>query len=548
MKIRVLIIALIFLIFYTYVNAYESDFYPKSLMSEMEKVVQLPNEQNLDKLYQEFIKFKGLEDETIAYAIVEALLNHPTEINEKTILIAQKFSPKNKDKIGIILSDSIILKIINSHIFFNKFAVYTFLKYTSSIFILLVFLYLLFKNYFIFFHSHKFNLKAIGFAKLIIFLLLTIVISITFNNYLFVILAGFTILLLIPENIASKTAVILFLSVFSILNSIDYNKNELQKNKYLEIINKPVSKNYIERYLEKSTSPFTNIIATIKYPELSEKNNFIRFTPKNKFEAANYAIYLLITEKVDEFNSLAEKFNLTEDPIIMINVASFYSKKFNFEKYEDIIKNLYTFYPEYHKLLQNLQLNLNTYVFLPYNFQEGMNKDTLTLNYTSVLIFFILLAVGIIINRFFYNFRLFKCIQCGESFCIKCDDGYLHGNICEKCRIFSHKIAKADASTLVMQQFQIEKYKRITKFRNIILMLIAPGADRLFINQPVVGLILTALHSILIFILIFQTVPFISPTNIGFQFSINYLYYSYICLFLLIYIANMLIKRDNNGI
>ena len=129
-------------------------------------------------------------------------------------------------------------------------------KYTSSIFILLVFLYLLFKNYFIFFHSHKFNLKAIGFAKLIIFLLLTIVISITFNNYLFVILAGFTILLLIPENIASKTAVILFLSVFSILNSIDYNKNELQKNKYLEIINKPVSKNYIERYLEKNKKFF----------------------------------------------------------------------------------------------------------------------------------------------------------------------------------------------------------------------------------------------------------------------------------------------------
>jgi hypothetical protein len=124
----------------------------------------------------------------------------------------------------------------------------------------------------------------------------------------------------------------------------------------------------------------------------------------------------------------------------------------------------------------------------------------------------------------------------------------LHGNICEKCRIFSHKIAKADASTLVMQQFQIEKYKRITKFRNLIFMLIAPGADRLFINQPVAGLILTVLHSILIFILIFQTAPFIAPSNIGFQFTITYLYYLYICLFLLVYIANMLIKRDNNGI
>jgi len=548
MKIKVFIIVLMLLFFYTYGKVYASEFYPKSLLSELEKVNQSPNEENLDKLYQEFIKYKGLDDDTIAYSIVEALLNNPKEITEKTIQIAQKFSPKNKDKIVTILSDSIILKIINSHIFFNKFAVYTFLKYTSSIFILLVFLYLLIKNYFIFFHSHSLNMKAIGFAKLTIFLLMAVFISIVFNNYLFVIIGGFAIFLLIPENTPFKIIVILFLSASSILNSIDYNKNKMQKNEYLDIINKPVSIDYIKKSLEERNTPFMKIIATIKYPEIFEKSNFIPFAPKNKFKAANYAIYLLITEQVDGFNSLAERFNLTKDPMIMINVASFYSKKFNFEKYEEIIKNLYTFYPEYHKLLQNLQLNLNKYIFLPYNIEESREKDTLTLNYISVLIFFILLVIGIIINGFFYNFRYFKCVQCGKSFCIKCDDGYLHGNTCEKCRIFSHKIAKADAASLVMQQFQIEKYKRTTKLRNLILKLIAPGADRIFISQPTTGLILTILHSILIFILVFQTAPFISPSNIGFQFAINYLYYLYICLFLPIYIANIVIKRDNYGV
>lgn len=546
MKIRILLIILSSLFFYTFGNAYDTDFYPKSLLSEIEKVVQSPNEQNLNNLYQEFIKYKGLDDDIIAYLIVEALLNNPEEINEKTILIAQSFSPKNKDIIGTILSDSIILKIINSHIFFNKFAIYTFLKYTSSIFILLVFLYILIKNYFIFFHSHKLNMKVIGLAKLTIFLLIIFLISITFNNYLFVIIGGFTIFLLIPENTGSKIIAILFLSVFSILNSIEYHKNKIQNNEYLEIINKPVSIDYIKKSLEKEYNPFINIIAAIKYPELLERSNFISFVPKNKLEAANYAIYLLITEQIEDFKSLAEKFSLTEDPMIMLNVASFYSKKFNFEKYEETIKNLYTFYPEYHKLLQNFQLNLNTYVFLPYNIKEGEKRDTITLNYFSILTFFILLIVGVIVNSLFYSFRYFKCVQCGESFCIKCDDGYLYDNKCEKCRIFSNKIAKADASTIVKKHFQIERYKQKAKFRNIILKLVAPGADRIFDGKLAVGLILVVLHSILIFILIFQTAPFIVASNIGFQFAINYLYYLYICLFLLVYIVNIVIKRGNN--
>lgn len=546
MKIKIILFVLAFTIVSSLAGAYE--FYSDNFVAQYQKTIKNPTEENLNSLYKAFIINKGISDKTVAYGLVEALINHPEKINDKTISAVINFNKENASKIKAILSQSFVDKILGFYLFFDKFSIFVILKYVSSIFIFITMLYLLFKNYYIFFHSHKFKGFFIGVSKLLAFIVIIIVCSVIFNNHMFAIVGGFCILLLAPEKINFKTPIIIATVIFVLINSVDYLQSPSSKSLYLDIVNKPVSKEYLISIAEKNDSPMAKIIAAIKYPELITSYKNISFNPKDRFEAGNYAVYLLMTEDIDKFNKIAKEYNLLEDPIILINVASLFSKNFKYEEYEETIKNLYTFYPEYHKLLQTFQINLNSYVFLPYFTEIYKVRTKLYLDYVNIIVFSILLIIGLVTNNILSKFRFFRCTQCGESFCVKCDDGYLHNNVCEKCRILSHKIAKADAVTLVKKQFQVERYRQNKNYKNIILTFVAPGADRLLNNQPIAGILMVLIHSIFIFIVTFRGLFFISPENIGFHLVIKYLYYIYGAFFIIAYILNIFVKRDFDGV
>lgn len=537
----IFLIAVINLVIFL-ISSYANEVYSKNILTILDKTIENPDFKNIENLKRSFITHKGVADDIITYTLVESLLRNKDKIDEKTVEIVKSFSFYENKKVSTLLNQNFFYKILNSNRFFTDFSIYIFLKYLSTVFIILLFLAFLIKNYYIFMHSHQeiefINMFYISYFVLSVLILLTI-----FTQHIFLILSIGTVVLLTFEKNRTKLAILIVILCFTFLNSVTYFQ---EKNKDFEInsiIKSPTTKKYLLKKAEETGRDIYKIVAEIKYPD--ESNKTISFTPSDKLEAGNYAVYLLQKGEIDRFNKLTGQYNLLNEPIIVTNIASFFAKTFQYDRYEETIKILYNNYPKYHKLFQEYQLSFKSQTFFPY-FTEGKAYITnISFNYKQIFTNLFLIIIVTLFTYFFYSEKIFKCHLCGKVFCIKCDDGYLNNDICEKCRIIFSKIDKADPKILIKNQLKIEKYQYIKKIKATILSLILPGSCRIYLGQNIAGILLLIGYSLLITIILLGYKPFVMVDNLGFHIVIKQLYTLYFATFLIFYIINIFYKKEN---
>lgn len=540
-KIYFLIATIIsFIISPTYL--YADEVYPEEILIKISRATENPDYTNIEDLRRSFIKHKGIKDDIITYALTESLIKNKDKIDEKTIELVKSFSFYENKKVSAILNQNYFQRILNSKLFFTKFSIFTLLKYSSLIFIILIFLAFLIKNYYIFLHSHQ-DLKFASFFYIVFFSLSVLILLTIWTKYIWLILAIATITLITFEKKRTKIVTIIVILCFVMLNSMTYLQKNNENFEIVNIINLPTTKEYLLEKAKETGNDIFKIVAEIKYSENSDKT--ILFKPTNKLEAGNYAIYLLQRGEIDAFNKLAIQYNLLSDPVIVSNIASFFVKTFQYERYEETIQILYKNYPKYHKLFQEYQLLFKTQVFFPYFTEEKAYFTNISFNIKQILISFFSIIFITLITYFFSNGKIFKCNSCGKVFCIKCDDGYLNENVCERCRIFFNKINKADPGALIKTQLKIEKFQYIKKVKINLLSLVLPGACRISLGQNFLGILLLYGYSILITTFIFGYKPFVMIDNIGFHIVIKQVYVLYIAIFSICYIINIFYKKGS---
>jgi len=521
--------------------------YPETIRKGIVNVKNNFNSRSIDKLYTEFTRHKGIDDPIIAYSLVEIALNHEEGLNSSIIDKIIRFAPGESKKIQAVLSDSFLYKLFNYYNFFNSRILLQSASIIASIFVFILFVYLLIKNIHIFFHSHK-NVPILfnGIKFVLFFGLLTSMLLVFPLNKMLV-FAVFSLILLIPETGAGRyfciIVIILCVSVLPFKSGIKTNKKE---QIYNDIALKPLSAEYMQQIWKKrSGDTLLKTMISLKSPE-TFNYNASQLTPEDKTEAVNFASSALYNGNTERFNKIVADFSLSDNPVIIMNMNAFFMQNFMYEQYENYIEKLYK-YPKYYNVFQNNQLKLGRTSFFPYYKDTALLKSAYSFNWYASTIYAFLLLMAIILHFAFSRRRIVKCQSCGKTFCRICDEGHLNESTCSLCRNINSRYSTADPSVLVKKKIQAEKYKTFRGTLSFFLTLVLPGCGLIYNGYLIFGIILTLIFSKIIFILLFKFNVFIWPFNLGIQYAVMPGIIVLFIVFIAVYLLSFLIIRRNYG-
>jgi len=521
--------------------------YPETIGKGIINVKNNFNSRSIDKLYTEFTRHKGIDDPVIAYSLVEIALNHEDKLNRNIIDQIIKFAPGESKKIQTVLSDSFLYKLFNYYNFFNSHILLKSASIIASIFVFILFIYLLIKNNHIFFHSHK-NVPILfnGIKFVLFFGLLTSMLLLFPLNKMLV-FAVFSLILLITETGPGRyfciIVIILCVSVLPFKPGIMTNE---EQQIYNDVALKPLSAQYMKKIWEKSSKdPLLKTMIALKAPE-TFSYNAPQLTPENKTEAVNFASLALYNGNTEKFNKIVSEFSLSDNPVIIMNMNTFFMQNFMYEQYENYIEKLYKS-PKYYNVFQNNQLKLGRTSFFPYYKDTVQLKPIYSFNWFSSTIYALLLLFAIILHFAFSRRRIVKCESCGKTFCRICDEGHLNESTCSLCRNINSRYSTADPSVMVKKKIQAEKYKSFRETLSFFLTLLLPGCGLIYNGYLIFGVILTLIFSKIIFILLFKFNIFIWPFNLGIQYAVMPGIIVLFIIFIAVYLLSFLFIRRNYG-
>lgn len=523
----------------------EVNYYPKELIKSIETLNQNFNKKNLQNTYNIFISHKGIKDSTITYTLVDIALKHKNSLTNEEIDIITKFNIDDKKTIKLLLNNNYLNRLSLVPNYISKLSIYAIMKYTSYIFLILIFLSLFIKNRFIFFHAHNEKSTILSILQISLFLFIALLTGAFFPYYISLFIGVASIILLIPEKSINCIILFIVISAAVIFNSIDYQIERNFNNETMySLINNPVSAEYLDSKINKNPENFNlRVLKSIKYPTLSAGIFNSPPIKMSKIEQTNLATYYLMNKNFKKFKQLISK-DLFEDPITMINLSSYYSNTFQYKELEEINKRLY-YHKFFYKISETYQHHTDKNIFLPYaGVKKNIFSETLSINkqksFISGFILFIFFILAIYISKLK---EIFKCNSCGEIYCAHCDDGFVFDQVCAACRNIIHKKSNAEAAILVKKTILMENNKERAAVYSRILSAILPGAGQIYMNHPIIGSIMAFFVSFIIFLSIFRFEPFIGVESYGLHLVFVPLYIIFVSLFIVIYLINMFSRK-----
>lgn len=514
--------------------------YPQDLTDCIREVNKKPNTSNVTDCYNIFLKYKGISDRTVAYAFAESFLEHNSSPDRTALSIMKKISPEDSEKIGAIFEKSRLKRLYNIFYFFDSHSVYKILKFSSVIFLVILFLYLFIKNHYIFVHSHSYNHLVFNYLKSGIFFFIVIFLGLYLKGYQELIFGCGIAILLTPENRFNGVfvSVILFLLVFFSAVVPYYSKNT---DFYLHRISvNPVSKEYMTQNMTSKDAKILNLIKNIKYP--SEDDNISgSFSGYN--EAVNTGILYLIQGDYAKFEQLSKKYNFMDNPVVVMNLTSYFAKTYQYQNYESFLAVLYGSYPMLYQVFQDYQDLNKTQTFYPYFPEVRQFRFWFEINQLKLIISFIVLSLFLGISYRMSAFKPFQCGSCGENFCIKCNDGYLYQNVCENCRSLKKKISQANAAILLKKSIQIDRFAYKKGLTTVFLAIFLPGSNFITLGNLVAGIFVTLVFSVFLALMVLNWSFLSGPDNLGFRLLTDTPGYAYAIFSLVVYILNIVFGR-----
>lgn len=519
-----------------------SNFYPKELQSAIKKLNTNFNNENISKTYDIFLRNKGIKDSTIAYTLVDLALKNPDSVDFDTIDLIVQFNIDDEQKIRTIMSGNYIGGISLIPEYISELSIYAFIKYTSYFFVGLLFIYLLLKNRFMFFHTHNKNATILRIFIISAFLFISLGMGAFFPHLLIVAVGGGATLLLIAEKNTNKTILFTAILVAAVLNSISYKNGDIPEAiDTKNIIYAPVSLEYLKELNERfPENTHYKVIRAIKYPKSISTTLSHPKTRISKEEQINWSLYYLMNKKFKSFKKLLTFKDVLDDPTILLALSSYYTNTFQYKKLDDLGKRLYN-NPFYYRISEKYYQLTKSTLFFPYaiasdlSIQEKLNFDTNNAMASSIILIIIFLIAFTISSKT----ELFKCESCGEIFCVKCDDGYSSDFVCAACRNIIHRKSNAEAAILVKKTILMENNKDRLLNISRILSAILPGSGQIYLGNPIKGILITLIFSILVFLALFRFEPFIGFENYGLHLVFGPIYIVLAVVFVIVYLFNM---------
>ncbi|MGA1847347.1 hypothetical protein [Deferribacter abyssi] len=530
MKKIILLIVILFIVF-QHISLARDINYSNELTTAIMTLRTNFSKENLDYLKTVFIKEKGIYDKLLAYTLLDLALKNKKNLSADVVNVIGEFYPQEKNLITKILQQKVDFFMFLEYI--NNFVLVTFVYYVSFFISILLVLYILIKNWPLFLHNHLENKGIYGLFNIIVFITFYLGLIVTLPSYFFQISLFFVILLISFEKPKVKIILGCFMLLLTILSLIGFESKSDQKYIY-NFAAKPISinKNF-SNDVEKKIFLIKSDYAEIDF-------NTINFDYNNKQDLVNYIILLLKSNKVEKAISLINKYNLATDPNVLYNLAVYYAKNFKFETYENILLKLQK-YKWHYRIFNQYQLINQQPVYLPYfEIKDNKNDYMITFNKKLFIVTIIIFVLASILNTLLSKLHLFKCDKCGKVYCIKCDDGHMHNNICEKCRNYLSHETVADAVELMKHRSLIENNEIKTKRLQFLLSIILPGCGKLLQEKLIYSIILIIVFAINLYIITFKYELIASDTSVCYQYVFYPVYLFFITIFLLLYLINIL--------
>jgi hypothetical protein len=372
-----------------------------------------------------------------------------------------------------------------------------------------------------------------------LFIVLTLIAGVIFWKYMFVIFGLSAILLTVPEKHINKLVLFLFLFIAIIINTTDYRSPKLKDNFLYNLVNNPVSENFLVKIVDKDSS--YDIIKKIKYPENDEGQ--FSYIPKSIEDKINLSIYYLMKKNFDKFKETLPS-EYINDPLVLLSLSSYYFNTFQYSEMEKINKQLYE-YPFLYKISEDYHQFTNKALFLQYSDEIEISLNDGSIIFDSRIFIIAILTIVIFVIAFLISrkYEFFKCTSCGDFFCISCDDGFEHNQVCDACKNIYNVKHSAEASILVKKRITIENYqynlKRFSKFLSTLL----PGAGHIYLNKPIFGSFLTLFFSFIIFMAVFRFEPFMVYENLAVHIIFFPVYLFIIGVFLIFYLISIFYRK-----
>jgi hypothetical protein len=540
------ILTFIFIILFTSNLFAEVNYYPPKLIDSISTFKKDFNKKNLENVYKDFVDFKGIKDSKIAFTLVDIALNNKNKLNDDIIQLITKFDVDNEKVIRNLLTNNYLNKFTLIPKYINDFSIYVFLKYLTSIFVTILLIALFIKNKFIFFHIHKENAKWLKSLYFLAFLFVPILGFAFFPSYYLIFIAIAAVILLLPEKNNNRmilfAAILIALMIHSVSCDVSKNNNSVD---YYSIINNPVSLNYLNYKIKQNPDDYDlKVIKKIKFPNSKVKMSNVPISKFSELGRINLSIYYLMNKKFDKFKKLIKNNALLENPIMLLNLSSYFTITFQYKELEEINKRLYK-HDFYYKLAENYQHNMKKSLFIPYSDTKIYAfSEVLGFNMQSAIISILLLTVSFALVIYVSKSKeLFKCNSCGNVFCAQCDDGYDYDHICATCRNIIFRKGNAEASILVKKTILMENYKNNLKVLSRVLSTFLPGSGQIYTNHPVKGIFMSILFSIVLFIVIFRFEPFVNPESYALDMVFIPFYAVILGIFVLFYLINILGRK-----
>lgn len=515
--------------------------YNKTLKTEINKLSNNFNQSNIENLFTTFLKYKGIDDPVIAYAVVELALENKDLLTSEMVENIKKFSPSQSIKIETMLSNHFFTKLFGITNYINVSSLFTIIKQVFGLFSILLFVYLLLKNFYLFTHSHMHNQKISFLAKIAAFTALFTTLLVIFPHNQTAAFSFMIPLLIFSEAKIGRYVCLLIIFIGIFLSSLDVNiANNTNKKHYVDAALKPISQKYLLTLQKKY--PKDKLLQAIIYLKTDKSGSYLTLPePKNSVEAVNFASVYLSQGKTDQFNKLIKQYNISNNPVILMNMNTFFMKNFMYDEYEQNIEDLYN-HPSYYNIFQNYQLKFNKVTYFPYYEQIELITSEININWLNTLKYVVVFAIFLLIHSFLVSLKISRCKHCGKVHCAKCDNNFDDGT-CSRCYDFYKGLMESDPTSITKKNIESENYKAFrTKFAFII-SLILPGSGLIYTDNIIYGIIMTAIFAKVLYFTIFGFSAFKWPLNFGIQYTLVPAVTILIILFFIIYILSLVYLR-----
>lgn len=520
--------------------------YSKTIKTEISKLSDNFNSTNVENLFTDFLRYKGIDDPVIAYAVVELALENKELLTSEIVEQIKKFSPSQSGKIEVILSNSFSNKLFKIKNFINIGTLLTFFKQIFGLFCILLFIYFLFKNFYFFTHTHLYahHRKFSALTKIAVFVSIFTTLLIIFPHNKTSAFALMLPLLLSSEAKTGRYTCLLIIFIGLIFSSLGVNVTDnTSKKHYINAALKPASQEYLLNLQKKY--PEDKLLHAIAYLKTDEAKNLLALPePENSVEAVNFASVYLSQGKTEQFNRIVNKFNISDNPVILMNMNTFFMKNFMYDEYEQYIENLYN-YPSYYNIFQNYQLKFNKTTYFPYYKYTELIIPKIDINWLNTFKYMAVFAVFLIIHFFLTGLKMFRCKYCGKVYCAKCNDNF-YDNTCSLCYNIHEEPVDSDPHILTKRNIESENYKTFKLRLVFVLSLILPGSGLIYTGNIIFGIILTALFATVLYFIIFGFSVFTWPLNFGIQYVFEPAVIVLFIIFFIIYILSFVYLRGKD--